>query len=107
MKSETKTQLSLCLAVSLSSYSLSLHLYHQVAEKILDGKELEFYKWDGELSQLLQNVRNKLNRVAEVCTRVPSFQTYSLQDFRGFIVSWQNTMIHDGFVINQRFYAMI
>ncbi|KVI01284.1 heme oxygenase-like, multi-helical [Cynara cardunculus var. scolymus] len=27
----------------------------KVAEKILNGKELEFYKWDGELSQLLQN----------------------------------------------------
>ncbi|THU49134.1 hypothetical protein C4D60_Mb06t06360 [Musa balbisiana] len=36
----------------------------KVAEKILDNKELEFYKWDGDLSQLLQNVRDKLNRVA-------------------------------------------
>ena len=33
---------------------------------ILDKKDLEFYKWDGELSQLLQNVREKLNKVAEV-----------------------------------------
>lgn len=41
----------------------------KVAEKILDGKELEFYKWDGELSQLLQNVREKLNKVAESWTR--------------------------------------
>lgn len=42
---------------------------------ILDNRELEFYKWDGELSQLLQNVRDKLNKVAEVkfswiCCRV-------------------------------------
>ncbi|CAA6666410.1 unnamed protein product [Spirodela intermedia] len=36
----------------------------KVAEKILDGRELEFYKWDGDLSQLLQNVREKLNAVA-------------------------------------------
>ncbi|KAF8389113.1 hypothetical protein HHK36_025799 [Tetracentron sinense] len=36
----------------------------KVAEMILDKKELEFYKWDGDLSQLLQNVREKLNRVA-------------------------------------------
>ncbi|RRT67643.1 hypothetical protein B296_00011923 [Ensete ventricosum] len=35
-----------------------------VAEKILDNKELQFYKWDSDLSQLLQNVRDKLNRVA-------------------------------------------
>ena len=38
----------------------------QVAEKLLNKKELEFYKWDGDLSQLLQNVRDKLNKVAEV-----------------------------------------
>ncbi|AEC07873.1 Heme oxygenase 1 [Arabidopsis thaliana] len=41
----------------------------KVAERILDNKELEFYKWDGELSQLLQNVREKLNKVAEEWTR--------------------------------------
>ncbi|KAL0795718.1 hypothetical protein Bca101_067095 [Brassica carinata] len=41
----------------------------KVAEKVLDGRELEFYKWDGELSQLLQNVREKLNKVAEEWTR--------------------------------------
>ncbi|KAB1209084.1 Heme oxygenase 1, chloroplastic [Morella rubra] len=41
----------------------------KVAEKILNGKELEFYKWDGDLSQLLQNVREKLNKVAEDWTR--------------------------------------
>ncbi|KAI7734151.1 hypothetical protein M8C21_014120 [Ambrosia artemisiifolia] len=41
----------------------------KVAEKILNGKELEFYKWDGDLSQLLQNVRDKLNKVAENWTR--------------------------------------
>ncbi|KAL5671194.1 hypothetical protein ACJX0J_015500, partial [Zea mays] len=35
-----------------------------VSEKILNNKELEFYKWEGNLSQLLQNVRNKLNQVA-------------------------------------------
>ncbi|KAI6681670.1 heme oxygenase 1, chloroplastic-like [Syzygium oleosum] len=41
----------------------------KVAEKILDNKELEFYKWDGELPQLLQNVRDKLNKVSESWTR--------------------------------------
>ncbi|KAL5552104.1 hypothetical protein UlMin_002280 [Ulmus minor] len=34
-----------------------------VAEKIQNGKGLEFYKWDGDLSRLLQNVREKLNKV--------------------------------------------
>uniref|UniRef100_A0A5B7ADW8 heme oxygenase (biliverdin-producing) n=1 Tax=Davidia involucrata TaxID=16924 RepID=A0A5B7ADW8_DAVIN len=41
----------------------------KVAEKILNNRELEFYKWDGDLSQLLQSVREKLNRVAESWTR--------------------------------------
>ncbi|KAJ1685298.1 hypothetical protein LUZ63_016688 [Rhynchospora breviuscula] len=36
----------------------------KVAEMILDKKELEFYKWEGNLSKLLQNVRDKLNEVA-------------------------------------------
>ncbi|CAN0838660.1 Heme oxygenase 1, chloroplastic [Linum grandiflorum] len=42
---------------------------YSVAEKILNSKELEFYKWDGDLSQILQNVREKLNKVAENWTR--------------------------------------
>nr|AET97566.1 heme oxygenase-1 [Brassica juncea] len=41
----------------------------KVAERILDNRELEFYKWDGDLSGLLQNVREKLNKVAEEWTR--------------------------------------
>ncbi|CAI0542923.1 unnamed protein product [Linum tenue] len=41
----------------------------KVAEKILDNKELEFYKWEGDLSQILQNVRDKLNKVAENWSR--------------------------------------
>ncbi|KAD3067934.1 hypothetical protein E3N88_35814 [Mikania micrantha] len=41
----------------------------KVAAKILNGKELEFYKWDGDLPLLLQNVREKLNKVAENWTR--------------------------------------
>ncbi|KAM7268926.1 hypothetical protein ACFE04_011092 [Oxalis oulophora] len=41
-----------------------------VAEKLLDGKVLEFYKWqDVNLSQSLQNVKEKLNTVAESWTR--------------------------------------
>ncbi|KAJ0644734.1 putative Heme oxygenase (biliverdin-producing) [Helianthus annuus] len=36
----------------------------EVAAKILNDKEPEFCKWDGDLSQL-QNVNEKLNVVAE------------------------------------------
>ncbi|GMH18957.1 hypothetical protein Nepgr_020798 [Nepenthes gracilis] len=41
----------------------------KVAEKILNKKELEFYKWDGDLPHLLQTVREKLNKVAESWSR--------------------------------------
>ncbi|KAI4977652.1 hypothetical protein ZWY2020_014206 [Hordeum vulgare] len=38
----------------------------RIADKILNKKELEFYKWEGTLSDLLQNVREKHNQVASV-----------------------------------------
>ncbi|CAL9238398.1 unnamed protein product [Arabidopsis halleri] len=41
----------------------------KVSEKILDNKELEFYKWDGQLSELLQNLSEELNKAAELWTR--------------------------------------
>ncbi|EMS53412.1 hypothetical protein TRIUR3_08609 [Triticum urartu] len=41
----------------------------KIADKILNKKELEFYKWEGTLSELLQNVRTKLNQVASSWTR--------------------------------------
>ncbi|GBG79593.1 hypothetical protein CBR_g29740 [Chara braunii] len=41
----------------------------KVAEMILDGRELEFYKWDGELQELLTNVRTQLNEVAQEWSR--------------------------------------
>lgn len=53
-------------------------LLDQVAGKILNNKELEFYKWAGDLSQLLQNVRNKLNRVAEVIFSAVSFSEFQI-----------------------------
>ncbi|KAI3975363.1 hypothetical protein MKX01_004450 [Papaver californicum] len=42
----------------------------RASEKILEKKELEFYKWNnGELSELLQNAREKLNKVAQGWSR--------------------------------------
>ncbi|KAI5015437.1 hypothetical protein ZWY2020_056827 [Hordeum vulgare] len=38
----------------------------KIADKILNKKELEFYKWEGTLSDLPQNVREKLNQVASI-----------------------------------------
>eukprot|EP00244_Chara_vulgaris_P014249 TRINITY_DN881_c0_g1_i10.p1 TRINITY_DN881_c0_g1~~TRINITY_DN881_c0_g1_i10.p1 ORF type:complete len:409 (-),score=77.82 TRINITY_DN881_c0_g1_i10:400-1626(-) len=41
----------------------------KVAEMILDGRELEFYKWGGDLQELLTNVRTQLNEVAQEWSR--------------------------------------
>ncbi|GMN26006.1 hypothetical protein TIFTF001_040792 [Ficus carica] len=41
----------------------------KVSEKVLNNKELDFYKWDGDVSELLQNVKDKLNKAAESWTR--------------------------------------
>ncbi|KAJ0231537.1 Heme oxygenase 4 [Hirschfeldia incana] len=41
----------------------------KVSERILDNKELEFYKWDGHISELLKNVKEELNKVSELWTR--------------------------------------
>ncbi|KAK4859379.1 hypothetical protein QYF36_004477 [Acer negundo] len=41
----------------------------QVSEKILEGRELELYKWDGEAEELLKGVRENLNMLGEHWTR--------------------------------------
>lgn len=41
----------------------------KVGEKILDGRELEFYKWEEDLTALLNRVREKINKVAEGWSR--------------------------------------
>lgn len=43
-----------------------LTLIYQVAEKLLKNKDLECYKWDGELKQILQNLRDKINKITLV-----------------------------------------
>lgn len=37
----------------------------QVCEMLLEGRELEFYKWEGDVHQLLKDVRGKLNKLGE------------------------------------------
>ncbi|KAL1190121.1 putative inactive heme oxygenase 2 [Cardamine amara subsp. amara] len=41
----------------------------QVSKKLLEGKELEFNKWEGEAQDLLRGVREKLNMLGEHWTR--------------------------------------
>ncbi|XP_031477998.1 heme oxygenase 1, chloroplastic-like [Nymphaea colorata] len=37
----------------------------KVSNKLLKNHELNFYKWDGELGQLMQNARERLNQIAQ------------------------------------------
>ncbi|KAL5558587.1 hypothetical protein UlMin_034798 [Ulmus minor] len=40
-----------------------------VSEKLLDGRELELYRWEGEVQESLKGVREKLNMVGEHWSR--------------------------------------
>ncbi|KAL8141141.1 hypothetical protein V2J09_007162 [Rumex salicifolius] len=42
----------------------------QISEKLLDGREMEFCKWEGDVQELLKDVRDKLNRLGEHWSRV-------------------------------------
>ncbi|CAI8606341.1 unnamed protein product [Vicia faba] len=41
----------------------------QVSERLLEGKELEFCKWEGDVQEMLKDVREKLNMLAEHWSR--------------------------------------
>lgn len=41
----------------------------QVSASLLDGMELEFYRWDGHVPELLKDVREKLNMLGEHWSR--------------------------------------
>ncbi|GFP94537.1 probable inactive heme oxygenase 2 chloroplastic [Phtheirospermum japonicum] len=41
----------------------------QVSDKLLKGREMEFYKWDGDAQELLRGVREKLNALGEHWSR--------------------------------------
>ncbi|KAK8647145.1 hypothetical protein V6N13_120900 [Hibiscus sabdariffa] len=40
-----------------------------IARKILEGRELEFYKWEGDVQESLKSVREKLNMLGEHWSR--------------------------------------
>lgn len=41
----------------------------KVCEKLLEGKELDFYNWDGNAEELLKDVRENLNKLGEHWSR--------------------------------------
>lgn len=41
----------------------------KVSEELLDGRELEFYRWNGDTQELMKNVREKLNMLGEHWSR--------------------------------------
>ncbi|KAJ4917093.1 hypothetical protein Rs2_02643 [Raphanus sativus] len=44
-------------------------IVRRVSEKLLEGKELEFVRWEGDAQELLKGVREKLNVLGEHWTR--------------------------------------
>ncbi|EXB75605.1 putative inactive heme oxygenase 2 [Morus notabilis] len=44
-------------------------IVQQLSEKLLDGRELEFSKWEGNVQELLRGVREKLNMLGEHWSR--------------------------------------
>ncbi|KAM0833796.1 hypothetical protein ACQ4PT_064046 [Festuca glaucescens] len=61
--SEKDTQAFMC-------HFYNVYFAHSSGGRMMGTKkELEFYKWEGTLSQLLQDVRTKLNQVASSWSR--------------------------------------
>ncbi|XP_058725178.1 probable inactive heme oxygenase 2, chloroplastic [Vicia villosa] len=51
--------------IHFSHISAGQVITKQVSEKLLEGKELEFCKWEGDVQELLKDVREKLNVLSE------------------------------------------
>lgn len=46
---------------------------------LLDGRVLDFYKWDGDVKELLQASRVRINQVRTVVPRPPTLRAAPLQ----------------------------
>ncbi|WJX09419.1 inactive heme oxygenase 2 [Trifolium repens] len=55
--------------IHFSHISATQVIVKQVSEKLLEGKELEFCKWEGDVQEMLKDVREKLNVLAEHWSR--------------------------------------
>ena len=50
----------------MNRYSIYMDYFLKVSEKILDERELEFCRWEGNVQELSRGVREKLNMLGEV-----------------------------------------
>ncbi|KAK2992302.1 hypothetical protein RJ640_020295 [Escallonia rubra] len=50
-------------------FSGPFFFFSLVSRRLLEGRELEFYNWEGDTSELLRGVREKLNMIGEHWTR--------------------------------------
>ncbi|KAF7817517.1 putative inactive heme oxygenase 2, chloroplastic [Senna tora] len=68
---ETSAPLFLCHLYNIyfSHIAGGQVIARQVSKKLLERKELEFYRWEGDVSELLKDVREKLNMLAEHWSR--------------------------------------
>ncbi|CAJ2675478.1 unnamed protein product [Trifolium pratense] len=55
--------------IHFSHISASQVIVKQVSEKLLKGKELEICKWEGDVQEMLKDVREKLNVLSEHWSR--------------------------------------
>lgn len=81
-------------------------LVAQVASMILNRKELEFYRYDGDYKPMLENVRDRLNEVAASWTREQkdhcleetekSFKVRELEHSIPAITEWREASPQEG-----------
>ncbi|CAH8297149.1 unnamed protein product [Eruca vesicaria subsp. sativa] len=73
LEEEAKENASLFLSHFYSIYFSHIAggqvIVRQVSEKLLEGKELDFNRWEGDAQDLLKGVREKLNVLGEHWTR--------------------------------------
>ncbi|PRQ27621.1 putative Heme oxygenase (biliverdin-producing) [Rosa chinensis] len=68
---ETCAPLFLChfYNIYFSHISGGQVIARQVSERLLEGRELEFYTWEGDVPELMRGVREKLNKLGEHWSR--------------------------------------
>lgn len=67
-----------CCQIVLMPPILSALRSVQVGEMLLDGQSLKFYQYDGEVQELLDDVRRKINELSESWT--PEQKAHCLEE---------------------------
>lgn len=67
----------------------------QVSEKLLEGRELEFNTWEGDVQELMKEMRKKLNMLGEVHTweHFYLFRACFLLEHLSILICWIFVML--------------